>query len=128
MTYKVLLINYLMLLQVMAAKADNTYIYGIAYSPTDSVIYMTDIRLLENVTIQKKTNFLASRNEYSVQMKRYMESEGINDYVCATVYKPTYNQIYKDYTKLKKLYEKKGLLINIIDQMKFQFQPIVEEK
>ena len=49
-------------------------------------------------------------------------------YVCATVYKPTYKQIYTDYTNLKKQYEKKGILINTIDQLKFQFQPIVESK
>lgn len=118
----------LMLLLTVAAKAENAYIYGIAYSPTDSVIYMTDIRMLENVTIYKKTQFLASRNEYASQMKKYMESIGVSDYACATVYKPTYKQIYADYTKLKKQYEKKGMLINIIDQLKFQFQPIVESK
>ena len=118
----------LMLLLSVAAKAENAYIYGIAFSPTDSVIYMTDIRMLENVTIDKKTQFLASRNEYASQMKTYMESVGITDYVCATVFKPTYNEIQKDYTKLKKQYEKKGVLINTIDQLKFQFQPIVESK
>ena len=118
----------LMLLLSVAAKAENAYIYGIAFSPTDSVIYMTDIRMLENVTIDKKTQFLASRNEYASQMKTYMESVGITDYVCATVFKPTYNDIQKDYTKLKKQYEKKGVLINTIDQLKFQFQPIVESK
>lgn len=118
----------LMMLLSVAAKAENAYIYGIAFSPTDSVIYMTDIRMLENVTINKKTLFLASRNEYASQMKKYMESVGIADYVCATVFKPTYNAIQKDYTKLKKQYEKKGILINTIDQLKFQFQPIVESK
>ena len=118
----------LMLLLSVAAKAESAYIYGIAFSPTDSVIYMTDIRMLENVTIDKKTQFLASRNEYASQMKTYMESVGITDYVCATVFKPTYSEIQKDYTKLKKQYEKKGVLINTIDQLKFQFQPIVESK
>ncbi len=118
----------LMMMLSVAAKAENAYIYGIAFSPTDSVIYMTDIRMLENVTINKKTLFLASRNGYASQMKKYMESIGVTDYVCATVYKPTYKQIYTDYTKLKKQYEKKGILINTIDQLKFQFQPIVESK
>lgn len=64
----------LMMLLSVAAKAENAYIYGIAFSPTDSVIYMTDIRMLENVTINKKTLFLASRNEYASQMKKYMEA------------------------------------------------------
>ena len=117
-----------MMILSVVVKAENTYIYGIAFSPTDSVVYMTDIRMLENVTINKKTNFLSSRNEYATQMKKYMESEGITDYICATVYKPTYNQIYKDYTILKKQYEKKGMLINTIDQLKFQFQPFIESK
>lgn len=123
----IIILTLMMLLSVVA-KAENAYIYGIAFSPTDSVIYMTDIRMLENVTVNQKTRFLASRNEYASQMKQYMESEGINDYVCATVYKLTYNEIRKDYAKLKKQYEKKRLLIKIIDQLKFQFQPIVESK
>lgn len=123
-----IMIIIMMTLLSVAAKAENAYIYGIAYSPTDSVIYMTDVRMLENVTVNKKTKFLSSRNEYASQMKRYMEGEGINDYVCATVFKLTYNAIHKDYAKLKKQYEKKGMLIKTIDQLKFQFQPIIESK
>lgn len=115
-----------MLLLAVAAKAESVYIYGIAYSPTDSVAYVTDIRVLENIKLQKKTKFLASRHEYSIQLKQYMTEQGHGSHVCAVVFKPTYKALYKDYVKFKKRLTKRNMVISVIDQLKFQFRPIKE--
>lgn len=126
MNHKNIIISCLMLLLAVAAKAENVYVYGIAFSPTDSVTYLTDIRILENVKLQKKTKFLQSRNEYSIQLKQYMSEQGLDHYVCAVVFKPTYKSLYKDYVNYKKYLTKRNLVISTIDQMKFQFRAITE--
>lgn len=115
-----------MLLLTIVAKAESVYVYGIAYSPTDSVTYLTDIRLLENVKLKKKTKFLDSRNEYSTQLKQYMSEQGLDHYVCAVVFKPSYKSLYKDYVKYKKYLTKRNVVISTIDQLKFQFRAITE--
>lgn len=126
MNHKKIIISCLMLLLAVVAKAESVYVYGIAYSPTDSITYLTDIRLLENVKVQKKTKFLQSRNEYSTQLKQYMTEQGLDHYVCTVVFKPTYKSLYKDYVKYKKYLTKRNIVISTIDQMKFQFRAITE--
>ena len=66
--------------------AHEMYIYGVAFSPIDSVAYITDIQKIDDAQIHLRTKFIVSRNEYSNQLKKQMLLEGEKNFSCCVVY------------------------------------------
>ena len=54
------------------------YAFGIAASFTDTVVYFTDIQILDSAKVSKE-GFLTHRDLYSYQLKNYVEDNGLQD-------------------------------------------------
>ena len=50
-------------------KVPRLYVFGIAASFNDSVVYITDIQQVDSAWMATKTKFLLGRNNYSNQLK-----------------------------------------------------------
>lgn len=110
-------------------KVDELYIYGIAASFNDSTIYFTDIQQMRGVWMDSKKMFVSYSQEYSAQLRNYMESKGMPKRVCTFFYDKKYKKLKKRYDKMKNKYVKSGKYdIRYIDMLEFQFQPITNEE
>lgn len=78
------------------------YLYGMAKSYQDSLVYMTEIMLLENVALDKSTGGVANVELYSEQLKNYLAQLGKTGYICSLFYEKSQKKIEKSYMKLKK--------------------------
>ena len=56
------------------------YAFGIAASFTDTVVYFTDIQILDSAKVSKE-GFLTHRDLYSYQLKNYVEDNGLQQYL-----------------------------------------------
>lgn len=104
------------------------YAFGIAASFNDSTVYITDVQKVDSVWLEKKTNFLIERTNYSNQLRDYLaENKGEARRTCVFVYAKNMKDIMKKYNKTKQLYFKGGNKANvrIIDALEFRFQPVV---
>ena len=54
-------------------KTNQVYMFGFSASFKDSVVYVTDIQNVEGAWIETKTKFLMERENYSYQLKSYLE-------------------------------------------------------
>ena len=61
------------------AKNDPTtaYMFGFASSFSDSTVYMTSVQRVDSVYLTHKKLFLDNRENYSLQLKEYLEIEEV---------------------------------------------------
>lgn len=128
-----LLLVSIMLCTFLQAKSDNEktdksvktvpqmYAYAVGTSPKDSVVYMTDLLILKNAQMTRKTNFLVGRQDLSAQFRNHLADINQPDRTCATMFAVDYKKASKNYDKLKRNLEKKGFDVKIIDQTEFRF-------
>lgn len=101
------------------------YIFGLAASFNDSIIYLTNIQELDSAWVDDKNDFLANRSDYSYQLKNYFESKNINHRTCIVSYALKRKDIDKKYQKLKNKYTKGGNFdIRYINNENFKFSVI----
>ncbi len=102
------------------------YMFGIVTSFNDSVLYMSQVQLVDSAYIDKKTKFLYSRENYSFQLKNYMKSLGIENPTCITIYGFKKNKVEKKYSKIRKKYaDKDKYFIKYLAADEFKFTPII---
>lgn len=58
-------------------KVEALYIFGMAASFNDSTVYFTDIQQIRNVWMDGKKRFVKHGNEYSTQLRNYLEDRGM---------------------------------------------------
>lgn len=104
----------------------NVYIYGVAMSMQDSVVYVTDELVLNNVMLLKKTNFLDNRPEYAAQLAKHMAEKGERNRVCSVTFAKTVKALDKKYVKQMAKFRKQGFLVKSIGQGEFRFVPVNE--
>lgn len=97
------------------------YAFSVGTSPTDSVVYMTDVLILKDAQIVKKTKFLVGRQDYSAQFKNFLAELELPNRTCATMYHLNHKKAFKEYDKLKKSLMKRGFTIKVIDQTEFRY-------
>ncbi len=102
------------------------YVYGIAYSPKDSVVHLTDMLFIKNAKVAKKTGFLENRTDYSNQLKTYLESHGDPNRTCVLVYNEKLGKLSKDYEKMVERYSRKKYNVKIVNQTDFRFSTVGE--
>ena len=102
-------------------------IFGVAISVTDSVVIMTDLQLLENVEMEKKTKFLSDREEYSRQLSDYIKKSGEGRMVTLVSYNLKKDKLEKRYLKIKQRYIKDGYVVKYITRDSFVFAPVTED-
>ena len=69
------------------AKNDPTtaYMFGFASSFSDSTVYMTSVQRVDSVYLTHKKLFLDNRENYSLQLKEYLESIGAPKRTCIVI-------------------------------------------
>lgn len=101
------------------------YMVGVAISFVDSAVFITDMHLVDSVTIEKKTKFLADRQLYSFQLQRYLEANYKGGpYVPSVFYGTQRKKMERQYLSLHKRYVNgQGLRMILVDQGQFRFKP-----
>lgn len=105
------------------SKNNPVYIVGVSASFTDSLIYFTDIQLVDSVHLDKN-KMLPERSQYSYQLKNYLENEeGLTNRTCFVYFSNSKKKLQKTISKMKTKYQKgKTLLIRQVNPNAFQFK------
>ena len=112
--------------QLVSAQSKKVvYIFGLCDSMRDSIVYTTSVQRIDMANVQKRTNFLLDRADYSQQLKNYF-SQRLNDrtrvcvlYVCKSE-KAAYKKLYK----VRSNYLDEGAIVKQIESNDFSFVPI----
>ncbi|MDO5446442.1 MAG: hypothetical protein Q4F34_01510 [Prevotellaceae bacterium] len=113
--------------QAMAEKTTITsaYAFGVSASFKDSVVYFTPIQNVDSLFMNKKTGFILGRENYSYQLKNYVESTYQQKHrTCVFIYDVKKKNIEKKYNKMLEKYKKNNLLIKNIETSDFAFTPV----
>lgn len=98
------------------------YVFGVAASFNDSVVYCTEIQLVDSVSLDKN-NFLPKRDLYSYQLKNHVEySLNKPDYTCMIYFAESKSKLEKEAAKVKAKYQKSALSLQTIDPAAFTFK------
>lgn len=76
------------------------YIFGFASSFNDSTVYFTDIQEVDSAWFTSKNNFLISRENYSYQLRDYLNSIGESQQTCMVEYNFDPKKLEKIWNKL----------------------------
>lgn len=110
-------------------KGDNekpVYVFGVAASFNDTVVYFADIQMLDSVTLDKN-GFLPKRGAYTDQMKNYLEYNlNAPNYTCMIYFSENKNKLAKEATTIKSKYKKNKVVLMPIDTNAFRFKKPVE--
>lgn len=98
------------------------YIVGVSASFTDSLIYFTEIQLLDSVQLDKD-KLLPDRAHYSYQLKSYLEEqEGLTNRTCFVYFDTNKAKLEKTVAKMKTKFQKgQNVLIRPVDPTLFRF-------
>ena len=103
------------------------YVFGFAASFNDSTIYLTDIQTVNAYLVNNRTKFLANREDYSYQLRNYLQSNGLEAYpTCITMFAENEKDATRKYLKLKERYEKskKKYSIKSLKDSQFKYTPV----
>jgi hypothetical protein len=115
--------------QKNATKLNEVYAFGFAASFNDSTVYFTDIQKIDKATLEKKTNFLPKRNEYTAQLRDYLARKGYPNRTCIISYASSRKNIEKKFVNFRKRYIKGGHYdIKYIAANDFQFQYVASDE
>lgn len=102
------------------------YAFGIAASFNDTVVYFTDIQVLDSIKLDK--GFLPKRELYTYQLKNYLELDlKCPDYTCMIYFSENKKKLEKESAKIKGKYKKApSIVLMPIDSAAFRFKKPVE--
>ena len=98
------------------------YAFGISASFTDTVVYFTDIQILDSAKVSKE-GFLSHRELYSYQLKNYLEDNQLQqNSTCMIYFSENKKKLEKEATKILNKYKKNNRrTVSRIDSDKFHF-------
>lgn len=98
------------------------YAFGISASFTDTVVYFTDIQILDSAKVSKE-GFLSHRELYSYQLKNYLEDNRLQqNSTCMIYFSENKKKLEKEATKILNKYKKNNrMTVSRIDSDKFHF-------
>lgn len=99
------------------------YAFGVSASFTDTLVYYTDIHIIDSVSLDK-SGFLPNREMYSYQLKEYLENEyKQKNGTCMIYFNEKKKKLDKEFSKLMAKYKKNNSIVMIaIPQDKFKFK------
>lgn len=98
------------------------YAFGVAASFNDSVVYYTEIQLLDSASLDKN-GFLPKRDLYSYQLKNYIEYNLKKpDYTCMVYFSESKKKLEKEALKVKGKYKKGTMVLQAVEPAKFTFK------
>ena len=101
--------------------SQSVYAFGISASFTDSVVYYTEIQILDSASLTKE-GFLPKREVYSTQLKNYLESKGQTNRTCMIYFSESKKKNATEFEKLSAKYKKnKSVSLQKIEKKDFQF-------
>ena len=128
------------------AKVEPTtaYMFGFASSFNDSTVYITSVQKVDSVYLSHKNLFLEGRDNYSFQLRDYLESIGEPKRTCIVMFDRNFKKAEKKWTKLYERYTKKTKAkrlksgekpkelpspwqVKSVDENKFTFKPITPD-
>ncbi len=108
-------------------KAEGVYLFGVAASFNDSVVYFTPIQRVDSVKLEK--GFLPKRAQYAYQLKNQVEySKNKTDYTCMIYFSENKAKLEKEAAKVKGKYVKSKLHLEEIPAEVFVFQRPTDEE
>lgn len=120
----------LLLLPVMAkaqniVPAKDMFMFGVSFNPLDSTVYFSELQPIEGAHVYKKSKLLYSRNEYSAQLKDYLQnSAGLDKMVTSVSYSPKRNKAEKKFISMKKKFQNKGFIVKHISSADFSLKKV----
>lgn len=98
------------------------YIFGISASFTDTVVYYTEIQMVDSVSLDKN-GFLPKRELYSYQLKNHLElDKGLPNRTCMVYFSESKNKLVKEAAKMAARYNKnKTVSLKQIPTGEFKF-------
>ncbi|WP_448908194.1 hypothetical protein [Hoylesella shahii] len=104
------------------------YIFGMAASFNDSTSYITDVQEVD-AWINDKGNFLYSRENYSYQLRDFLQSQGFVNPTCITCFALSRKKAEKKYaTLLKKNAAKGDANLRYLNAKDFKYAAVAPEK
>lgn len=100
----------------------SVYAFGIAASFTDTVVYYTDIQILDSA-IMEKGGFLTHREQYSYQLKYFLEGSDMQaNSTCMIYFSENKKKLEKEAAKIISKYKKnKNTAVLKVESDKFKF-------
>lgn len=106
----------------MKSKEKPVYAFGIAASFNDSVVYYTEIQLLDSVQLTK-AGMLPQRELYSYQLKNYVDYyKQKPNYTCMIYFSENKKKLEKEAHQVMGKYKKSSMVMEAIDQAAFRFE------
>ena len=98
------------------------YAFGVSASFTYTLIYYTEIQMLDSVALDKN-GFLPHRELYSYQLKNYLEDNQLQqNSTCMIYFSENKKKLEKEATKILNKYKKNNrMTVSRIDSDKFHF-------
>ncbi len=103
-------------------KEKPVYAFGVSASFTDTVIYYTNVQLLDSVHLDKN-GFLPQRETYSYQLKNYLEYQRNQpNRMCMIYFSENKKKLDKEFTNLITKYKKnKSISLELLTVDQFHF-------
>lgn len=108
-----------------ADKQTKIYMYGIATSLTDSVVYVTNIQELPDAWLTNKTGFLVGRDNYSYQLKNHLKETMLKSTTVSVIFATKQKDIEKRFLKFRnKIFPTTFTKVVYLSPEQFQFKTI----
>ena len=101
-------------------RVTNVYAVGVASSFNDSLAYITEMQVLDKVTLDHKA-YLHRRSGYSFQLRDYLSGQGKMNYTCIILFNEKKSMLEKELTKVKSRFAKSGVSLTEIKEQDFKF-------
>lgn len=112
-----------------ANKPSKVFMFGFAASFNDSTVCFTDIQEVDSAYIDTKTKFLYSRENYSYQLRDYLQGQNFPSPTCVTVFALKKKDLEKKYQQMRKKYTGDGkFIIKDVKSPDFVYQAIKFEE
>lgn len=106
----------------MKSKDKPVYAFGIAASFNDSVVYYTDIQVLDSVSLGKG-GILPQRELYSYQLKNFVDYHKQKpDYTCMIYFSENKKKLQKEVLKVMGKYKKSSMVLEALSASEFKFE------
>lgn len=104
-------------------QSKTVYAFGIGASFTDTIVYFTEIQILDSAKVSKE-GFLTHRDTYSYQLKNYLEDNRLQaNSTCMIYFSKNKNKLEKEATKILNKYRRsKNMVVTRIDPDNFSFK------
>lgn len=101
----------------------DVYIVGVSASFTDSLVYFTEMQMLDSVRLDAN-GLLPNRVDYSYQLKSYLEEEeGLTNRTCFVYFSENKVELQSEITKMKAKYQQgQTLVLREVNPNTFRFR------